>query len=81
MPSAFLSKVLCTAPFVTEEDAPNQSRVALVQLGLVGLEDEVNGLSESAHHVLALVARYLLVSGSAVAAILVLVHNLSAERH
>ena len=52
-----------------------------MQLGLVGLEDEVNGLGESAHHVPALVARYLLVSGSAITAVLVLVHDLGAERH
>ena len=77
MPYAFPTKY----SFITEEYAPHQSRVALVQLGLVGLEDEVKGLGESAHHVLTLVTRYLLISGSGVAAILVLVHDLNAERH
>ena len=73
--------ILCTAPTVAEEDASHYSRVALVHLGLVRLEDETHGFSKPAHHVLAIVAGYLLVGRSAVGAILVLVHDIRAERH
>ena len=74
-------QVLCTAPLVTEEDASHDSRVALVHLGLVRLEDEVHGLSEATHRVPAFVAGYLLVCRPAVGAVIVLVHDLRAERH
>ena len=79
MPSAF--QVLCTAPLVTEEDASHDSRVAFVNLGLVRLEDEVDGLCKATHHLLAFVADHYLIGRPAIGAVLVLVHDLRAEVH